>query len=543
MVGMERMSPFVSVILTSKHKNMLRQREILSLLSQGQSQKSVCATVHCSKRSVSEVSKAARDTGKSPGELLALSDDELLTLLFPTTETPAEDPRKAELEALMPEVMKRLKGKHATMQFVHETFYKERCPDGYGYTQFKLHVGKYRESHDYSYHNNYVPGEQMQIDFAGDALYLTNRHTGESQKLTILVCVMPYSNLPFMMAMPKATTEWFFHGLNKALEFMGALPKEAKSDNMKQWVSKSERYSLTLSDGCVEWASYYGIEPTACRVRQPRDKGPVESAVNHLYHYIYARIENDVFYELDDINNRIWELLDEYCSLSYKGSSRWEIFEKYELPNMRPLPQQMYRFRMRKVVKLSSSYHVCVGSERHFYSVPYKYVGQMVKVMWDVMYVEIYVEGKLVWTHDRDYTPYGYTTEKLHMPESHLAYEHNRSQNAATLLDRAQRVGPFTRWAVENILQHTTFPQQAYGTCNGVLSLGRTYGYDRLESAAALMKAEAGKAGYKLLSNILKNNRDTAAVSTIISTTPKNDNVRGASAYKGIVSPKDEPKP
>ena len=44
---------------------MLRQREILSLLSQGQSQKSICSIVHCSKRSVSEVSKAARDTGKT----------------------------------------------------------------------------------------------------------------------------------------------------------------------------------------------------------------------------------------------------------------------------------------------------------------------------------------------------------------------------------------------------------------------------------------------------------------------------------------------
>ena len=55
---------------------MLRQREILSLLSQGRSQTSICSIVHCSKRSVSEVSKAARDTGKSYGELLALSDSE-----------------------------------------------------------------------------------------------------------------------------------------------------------------------------------------------------------------------------------------------------------------------------------------------------------------------------------------------------------------------------------------------------------------------------------------------------------------------------------
>lgn len=351
------------------------------MLSHGHSQKSICSIVHCSKRSVSEVSKAASDTGNSYGDLLALSDSKLLTILSPQESLQSEDPRKAELECLMPEVLKRLKGKHATMQFVHETFYKKLCPDGYGYTQFKLHVRKYRESHDYSYHNDYEPGGQMQIDFAGDALYLTDRKTGKPQKLVVLVGVMPYSNLPFMMAMPKATTEWFFHGLNKALEFMGALPKEAKSDNMKQWVAKSERYSLTLSDGTVEWAAYYGIEPTACRVRQPRDKGTVESAVNHFYHYIYARIENDTYYGLEDINSRIWELLDEYCSLPYKGSSRWENFEKYELPNMRPLPRQMYHFRMRKEVKLGASYHVCVGSERHFYSVPYKYVGQMVKVM------------------------------------------------------------------------------------------------------------------------------------------------------------------
>lgn len=522
---------------------MLRQREIISLLNHGQSQNAICSLVHCSKRSVSEVSKAARDTCKSYGELLALSDSEFLTILSTQEASQVEDLRKAELERLMPEVMRLLRGRHATMQFVHETFYKKMCPDGYGYTQFKHHVTKYRESHDYSYHNSYEPGEQMQIDFAGDALYLTDRKTGKPQKLMVLVCVMPYSNLPFMMAMPKATTEWFFHGLNKALEFMGALPREAKSDNMKQWVTKSERYSLTLSDGTVEWATYYGIEPTACRVCQPRDKGPVESAVNHLYHYVYARIENDTFHELAGINSRIWELLDEYCNLPYKGSSRWEIFERYELPNMRPLPQEMYRFRMRKEVKLGSSYHVCVGSERHFYSVPCKYVGQTAKVMWDVTAVEIYADGKLVLTHDRKYDQYGYTTVKEHMPESHIAYEHNRSQNAATLIDRAQRVGPITRWAVENILQRTTFPQQAYGTCNDVLSLGKTYGYDRLESAAALMKAETGKAAYRSLANILKNNRDKAAANTIISTTPQNDNVRGASAYRGIVSSKDKQEP
>ena len=81
---------------------MLRQREILSLLSQGQSQKSICSIVHCSKRSVSEVSKAARDTGKSYRELLALSDSELLTILSPQGHVQVEDPARQNWSDLCP---------------------------------------------------------------------------------------------------------------------------------------------------------------------------------------------------------------------------------------------------------------------------------------------------------------------------------------------------------------------------------------------------------------------------------------------------------
>lgn len=96
-IGMERMSPFVSNVKRQNTRFMLRQREIISLLNQGQSQNAICSLVHCSKRSVSEVSKAARDTGKSYGELLALSDSELLTILSTQEASQVEDPRKAEL--------------------------------------------------------------------------------------------------------------------------------------------------------------------------------------------------------------------------------------------------------------------------------------------------------------------------------------------------------------------------------------------------------------------------------------------------------------
>lgn len=251
---------------------MLRLRQTLQMLSNGTPQSTICATVHCSKRLVSHYRKIAMATGKGYQELLEIPDNELSAIFMPSQNQIKMDRRLDELERMMPQIIKRLSRKHANVQFVFEDYYQKECPQGYGYTQFKKHVASYREKNDYSYHNQYEPGEEWQIDFAGDALYLRDSSSQEKQKLVVLVCVMPYSNLPFMMALPCATTEWFFYGLNKGLEFMDAVPHIAKSDNMKQWVTKSDRYSLTFSDANLEWALYYGIEPTACRVRKPRDK-------------------------------------------------------------------------------------------------------------------------------------------------------------------------------------------------------------------------------------------------------------------------------
>ncbi|MCF0223525.1 MAG: transposase family protein [Fibrobacter sp.] len=270
------------------------------MLGNGASQQKICNEVHCSKRTVSGYYKNAQKTHRSYDELLALSDGELSSLFMPIRDLP-DDGRKDELDRLMPEIAKRLERKHATIQFVYEDFYSKQCPNGYRYTQFKNYLRNYRKQNDYSYHNEYDPGKEWQIDFAGDALYITDYQTKQKQKLVVLVCIMPYSQLAYMMAMPKATTDWSFYGLNQGLVYMDALPQVAKSDNMKQWVNKSDRYSLAFSEANVEWALYYGIEPTACRVRKPRDKGPVESAVNQLYKYVYARLEGETYYSLESL--------------------------------------------------------------------------------------------------------------------------------------------------------------------------------------------------------------------------------------------------
>lgn len=525
--------------MPNKKMAMTKLKRILQMLSEHCSLNEVCEQTHSSKKTVSAYKKLADGTKYSYQELLLMEDSKLETILQPPTKAVPVDPRKEKLDELMPEIIRRKSLKYANVQLIFNDYYRKVCPDGYGYTQFKKYVNAYVKANTFSYHNTYEPGMEWQIDFAGDALYLTDKVSGDTTPVVVLVCVMPYSQMPFLMALPNATTEWFFHGLNKGLEYLGALPAIAKSDNMKQWVKKTDRYCPELNEACAEWANYYGIGVTACRVRKPRDKGPVESAVNQLYKFVYSRIQEEKFHSLDSLNCRLWELLDQYNNRPYRDSSRWSIYLKEEKPQMAELPPKMHSFRFRKETTLGPTYHVCVGNEHHMYSVPYQYVGQKVKVMWDVNTVEVYVGSQLVCSHIRSTTRYGYSTNKDHMPEGHKAYERSKEYNAAAILEKAGFIGQGARWMVESLLNRTRFPQQAYGNCQAVLSLTHQYGTERVDKACLLIKNKTGHASLTVLANILKNNRD-GMMDKSTTSTPPNSDVRGAAAYTSVFNDRKE---
>ena len=83
------------------------------------------------------------------------------------------------------------------------------------------------------------------------------RRTGELTKVVVLVCILPYSGLGFAKAMYNASMENFFGGISDAFSYFGGTTRIAKSDNMKQWVKKYDRYEPAFNDAAVEWAAYY----------------------------------------------------------------------------------------------------------------------------------------------------------------------------------------------------------------------------------------------------------------------------------------------
>ena len=66
----------------------------------------------------------------------------------------------------------------------------------------------------------------------------------------------------------------------------------------------------------------------------------------------------------------------------------------------------------------------------------------------------MYLPQKTYW-----YDQYGYTTVKEHIPESHLAYEHNRAQNAATLIPQFGLSSHAFRDIAFRVIGHSSFPK------------------------------------------------------------------------------------
>jgi hypothetical protein len=94
--------------------------------------------------------------------------------------------------------------------------------------------------------------------------------------------------------------------------------------------------------------------------------------------------------------------------------------------------------------------------------------------------VEIFHKGKQVALHPRNPLPGRFSTRPEHMPSNHRFV---LELDGDWLLKQAEAIGPQVCYYLQALLQVRTFPEQAYRSCLGVLSLARKYPNPILETA------------------------------------------------------------
>src|SRR2546423_1143352 len=141
-------------------------------------------------------------------------------------------------------------------------------------------------------------------------------------------------------------------------------------------------------------------KPTA-RPRKPRDKAKVEAAVLIVERWILARLRNQRFFSLGELNAAIRILVDELNARLMRklGASRREFFESIDRPALLPLPSEPYQYAEWHRARVAPDYRV--EGRGHFYSVPSRLIRQVVEVRSTEHTIEVFHRGVRVASHAR----------------------------------------------------------------------------------------------------------------------------------------------
>lgn len=522
--------------MAKKPITMLQIRRILQLLGQGESKRKISQILHSGRHTIDGYVLKIEQSGISLPLLIKMSDADLGILFYSGHKEPQYDQRFTDLTAKQDYFRKELTKPGVTKLILWEE-YRQALPDGYGYTQFCEHLAADTRKSAATMHFEHKPGERVQIDFAGKVLTYIDRTTGEMISCPVLVCVLPFSGYAYIEALQSASQEHLFPALGRCMSYFGGVPQNVLSDNMKQYVRKSNRYEPVFTEICEQWSLYYNTTLSAARVSKPKDKPSVENTVHLAYMRIYAPLRNEAFYSLKELNQGILARLDvhHHALFQKRSYSRLDRFVQEEQSLLKSLPAEPFLLKHTSMAKVQKNYHVILGEDWHQYSVPYLHIGKQVKIIYDMDEVEIYLGLQRIAVHQRDYRKHRYTTLAEHMPEKHQKYQEIKGWDADYFLRKAQELGESSLAIMNHILQSRTFTEQAYNACLGLLRLCERYGKDRFENACK-RAIEAPRINYRLIDNILANNLDKQTKDeeqmNLFTTIPDHENLRGPQAYQ-----------
>jgi len=485
---------------------MTNYREILRLLSQGISQRSVSVSCGCSRSTVQRTIARAEECGLRWPLPPEMTDEKLRKVFAPHgVGISSGNHKEPDFERVHSEMSK----SGVTLSLLWNEYSAECRQNGeipFMYTQFCKRYRDYAVIHKATMHIERKPGEQMEVDWAGQTMNLTDNITGSAIPVYIFVAVLPYSGYAYVEGFNNRNQEnWIAAHIN-AYKHFGGVTRILVPDNLKTGVTRTDWYTPVINKSYHDMAEHYSTAVIPARVRKPKDKPSVEGTVGVISTWIIAALRNFRFFTLWELNAAIIEKLDEFNQKPFqkKPGSRHSVFLECEQPLLQPLPQRQFELTQWKICVVAYNYHISV--DKMLYSVPYEYIKQKVDVRLTRSTVEIFADGHRVASHVRKYGyPGQYTTVEEHMPKEHIKYT---QWNAERYLSWARSIGENTVTVIKAILGSRKVEQQTYRACMALLKLSDKYSSPRLEAACKRALSYTVSPSFKSIQTILATDQD-----------------------------------
>lgn len=358
---------------------MIDYREILRLHSLGTSYRSIAQQVHSSRDTVASTITVA----KAAGIPLPLDDNvtnqEIQELLFPGRYAAASPYAMPDYEWIHRELAKT--GVTLTLLW-GEYCAKVRSEGGvpYMYTQFGDKYRRWARITKATMRITHKPGDAMQVDWAGDPLYITDPVTGEEDPAYVFVAVLPCSWYTYAEPCTDMKSENWLLCHAHAFEYYGGVPRLLIPDNTRTATIKNTRYETILNRSYQEMADHYDTAIVPARPYHPDDKAAAEGSVRFVSTWITAALRGRRFFSIAEARQAVAEKLEELNARPFKKrpGSRKSAFEEEEREFLRPLPRDAYEPSIWLNPKVGTDY--LVTDRVNKYSVPFDLIGENVDV-------------------------------------------------------------------------------------------------------------------------------------------------------------------
>lgn len=222
------------------------------------------------------------------------------------------------------------------------------------------------------------PGRQLQIDFGERQVSIG----GEAVRVYLFVATLGYSRRCYVQAFRHDRQSAWFDGMEGAFAQFAGLPQEVLLDNARALVDyhDAETREVRFNKRLLAFAQYWGFKPRACAPYRARTKGKDERGVGYVKRNAIAGHSFESWSALEA--HLAWWMREiaDVREHGTTGEAPIERFQRAEATALRSLDGRPPFRQVRDLIRRVQA-DCCVEVDTNAYSVPWRLIGETVRVV------------------------------------------------------------------------------------------------------------------------------------------------------------------
>ena len=318
-----------------------------------------------------------------------------------------------------------------------------------------------------------APGQEAQVDY-GTGPMVRDPESRKYRRTRLFVMTLGCSRKSVRLLTFRSSSRIWAELHERAFRRLGGATRIVVLDNLREGVLVPDIYDPTLNPLYRDVLAHYGAVAMPCRIQDPDRKGKVESGVGHAQK---TPLKGLRFETLEEAQAHLDHWEQRWADTRIHGTTKRQVAAMFaeEKPTLLPLPLEPFRYYQygERIVHLDG----CVEVEAAYYGAPPGWIGRLLRVQWDELYVRLLdpKTGHLLREHLRQKRGWYRIKTEDHPKRTPL--------RTSQLLWRAGRAGVHIGTLCDAI--HRQDGEVGVRRILGVLSLAKKYGAAAVDEACA----------------------------------------------------------